>query len=47
MVVRSCQVVSADPGRECASQEEITDKADKLAVDLYFRYFYFDSGTYG
>ena len=47
MVIRSCQVTAEDPQRECASQEEITNKADKVAADLYYRYLYFNSDTYG
>lgn len=47
MVVRSCQVASKDPEKECASQEEITEKADKVSVVFYYRYLYFDSDIYG
>jgi len=47
MVVRSCQVAAADPENECATQEEITAKADRVGVYMYYRYLYFDSDIYG
>lgn len=47
MVFRSCQVAAEDPENECASQEEIDEKADKVSVSMYYKYFYFDSDIYG
>ena len=40
-------MAAEDPKSECATQEEITAKAEKVAVNLYYRYLYFDSNTYG
>jgi hypothetical protein len=47
MTLRSCQVASSDPENECEPQEAITAKADRVGVYMYYRYYYFNSDTYG
>lgn len=46
ITVRSCRVAlegSENIDEECATQEEITEKATEFAVYVYYRKFYFDS----
>jgi len=47
IVVRSCQQVAEEPEIECASKEEISSKVEKVSVDFAYRFFYFDSNTFG
>lgn len=39
-------MVAENPEEECAPQEEITEKADKVGIYLYFKNYYFDSNDF-